>query len=67
MPAFRACFALVTDYRFAAIILLVVLVACALRGFGAEPEIIIAVLVLSCMSAVYEHRHHQARFRFRAK
>jgi hypothetical protein len=59
MSALRSIAALAGDYRFTATIAFVVLTACTLRFFGAELELLAAVLLLGALTAVFEH--HQSR------
>lgn len=63
MTALRTVVALVGDYRFSATIAFVVLTACVLRFFGAELELLLAILLIGSLTAVYEHSQHQARDR----
>ena len=55
MTALRNVVALVGDYRFTANIALVVFTGLALRLFGAELELLAAVLIVGCLTTTYEH------------
>jgi hypothetical protein len=67
MTALRSVIALVGDYRFTATIAFVVFMAVALRLFGAEIELLAAVLVIGCISAGYEHSRPHSQDKRRSK
>jgi hypothetical protein len=63
MPVLRTVVTLVGDYRFSATTAFVVLMACVLRFFGAELELLLAILLIGGVTAVYEHNQHHQRDR----
>jgi hypothetical protein len=61
MHTLRVLAGLAGDYRFTATILFVIVFASVLTIFGADFDLVIAVLLLGCATAVYEHHQHQTR------
>jgi uncharacterized membrane protein YjjP (DUF1212 family) len=59
--ALRFLVVLAGDYRFTATLVLVVVSASIFKIFGGDFDVVIAVLLLGCATAVYEHIQHQAQ------